>query len=262
MQPARRSLVPLVAVLAASAACKYDWPLPVADAGAPAADAMADSPADAPTVDGDTRFSCTGATFCDAFDDGPLTPHWDDIFTGTAPGGTVRAEAVTSTTSPPNALLALRTAEAVTSSAAYITKVIDVPFTHATLSFKVRPEIFDPTNAKACVAGIVFNDNADAHFVRILAGNGKASLQEKAGPINAYPLVSAPPLKTWSTMTLSIDVPGDIVVRMDGVVMLQRAADPSWTKSTSTRIVLGINFVDTAGSGFAFHFDDVRFDGS
>ncbi len=259
---ARRASAALLVALGALhfAACHYDWALP-ADGGTTEGGVVeSGAQVDAQGGEGGGAFSCAGSLFCDTFDDGPLTPKWADTFAGA--GSTLRIEPLATAPTLPNVLLAARDTSGGTPGTAYATKVVSVPLRRASLSFKIRPESFGST-ARACVAGIVFNDGSgDEHLARILVGSDSAIVQEKVPTLIAHPLASTVDVGAWSRVTLSVEVGGHIVVTVNEVPKLDVPADSSWTMSTSTRIVLGINFSEDVASSFALHFDDVRLDGS
>ena len=244
----------VVATFALVAACRYDWP--EAASTAPLVDAGHDTGRDASLA----PFDCVGALACDTFDDGPLTAHWSDSYL--SPGGELRIETSSNAPSPPSVLLASRPASSAPPATAYVTKVATQSLRRASVTFKLRPEVLDGAR-RACVAGIVFGDGGpNEHLVRLLVGDGRAAVQEKAPALQVYDLSRAPALGAWSTMSLSVEVGGRIVVHLDNDTVLDVTVDPSWAVSDSTRVFVGINFVESPANALSFHFDDVRFDGS
>ncbi len=231
-------------------ACRYDWP-----------EATTSGPSSDGGHDASSRFDCTGALACDTFDDGPsLSAHWQDRFV--APGGELRIESSVSAPTSPSVLFALRPATTSPPGTAYVTTVATRSLRRASLTFKIRPEVVEAAK-RACVAGIVFGDGGpDEHIARVMLGDGRAGLQVRGSVLQTYELTAAPPRGAWSTMTLSVEVAGRILVRLDDATVLDVPVDSSWASSSATRVFVGINFLETPTGGMSFHFDDVRLDGS
>lgn len=242
---------------ALAAGCQYDWTPPPADATKVDAGGSSDA---ASAADASSSFTCAGALLCDRFDTGPIGATWANTFVAT--GGDVHVEAFAGALSLPNVLFASRPAQTAPPSTAYVTSVLTTKLTRAKIAFAVHPDQLDAT-AHVCVAGITFGDGtADEKNVRVLVGQAGALVQEKAPTLRALPLTTAPAVGAWSRMSLAVEASGHIVVTLDGATVLDAAADPSWAASTSTRVFVGVNFVEAPSKAVELRFDDVRVDGS
>jgi hypothetical protein len=227
-------------------ACSYDWSFPDgggADAGA---------------------FTCDGGVFCDTFEESTLS-LWDD--TKVSSGGTVTIDAVQSAPTPTHALLASHDPLSSPPSSAYAEKTVG-KLTSATLSFAIRPDSFDD-GGNACVAGIIFVETGSDggttdHLTRLLVGKTGSNLQEEATPNTIVPHLfsQTTPIGTWTNVTLSVAIGGNITVTYGGQVVQQIPTNAAWVAG-QTRIFVGINFLETPTTApVSVHIDDVRLDGT
>ena len=255
--------------------CMHDWSLPLAEGDASASETGAPDVPDASDASdasdregssplGDaSAFDCNGALFCDRFDGPSIDATWGTTNVA-AGGGRLLHDAFPSARSAPNVLLAERSAQGDGPSAAYASTVLTQPISKARFELFVLPEELDET-AFTTVVSLVFDDGeATEHKVRLGLTRTAAQLQE-IGPssvLTSNELPSALPLGTFSHVVVEVEVGGRIKVAVDGTTAVDIAAASSWSPSTRTRIVAGINFIVGAHGDVRVRYDDVRFDGS
>jgi hypothetical protein len=224
------------------------------------------SPGDGTVDPGDAGdaapFACApGALLCDTFSTTSITPTWDRSYT--VAGSAVGIEADPGAPSSPNVLVTTMLGQP--GQLAYLGKdlhALPTAVKGARLRFSIRPERFDKTG-RACVAAFVFDDGSPGaeHAIRILVGDGNANIDERFGGESHEIPFTAPPLARWSTISVAVDS-NTITASVDGTEVASRASRWPWAPSVDLRLVVGLNFaLDSSGEGFAFRFDDVRFDG-
>ncbi len=265
---ARRRVV--LALLAASGAFALGGCLLVSDfTGLTGGQAQADAAAIEASTDGPVLsdaaleasvFTCEGALLCDRFDDGDFTPPWSRSYTSS--GGTVTLDPLASAPSAPRVLTA---SIGRANGFAYLGRDFlpaPAPARGAKLAFSVLPERLDPSGLVVIAAFVFGEGTGREHNLRLRLRASVLEIEESVGnaPSRKLPLPRPLPIGTWSRVAIAV-LADRTSVEVDGTEAIGAAALAPWGESDALRIVLGINFsIEATGDGFAFRFDDARFD--
>ncbi|MDB4942415.1 MAG: hypothetical protein JWP97_1949 [Labilithrix sp.] len=257
------ALLVALTLVGGPAGCRLDWDLEPApaDTGTAAADAggiadAAEEPVERDAGEGGAPLSCVGALLCTTFDDGLVSPPFDQTFT--SPGGSLRVTPAGAAPHDGMLSVAVPVKASAPSNSYAQSALFTQKLTSAALAFDVLP-VHIASGARTCIAGINFNDGAAGErIVRLLVGPGGTELQDRGGA--NYDVGATLPGR-WSRVTLAVTVDGHVTVTFDGVTIIDVTL-PAIGTSSATRAFLGINFVAPVTNAYEFGFDNVRLDGS